>query len=209
MRSADASHSPSSSSATEVTRCSHQCSPAPSAVPRPRTRFNGVIKTHRRAPLEIAAQENAAVASERHDDDHGPARRSECAARSKPSPRPNARCRTPFDEVEEEAERPADEQQLEPRRSERPAARRAIALGSAREPRSARRRARRRPRDNNKPVIRCRLDSHIVICPAIDPKRRQRSLNPVHCCVSPLNRSAGRLRRGSPSGGRGATLEIS
>ena len=65
-------------------------------------------------------------------------------------------------EMEEEAERPADEQRLEPARADdaaRPAANDSGPLARA----ISQTASATAPSDSNRPVIRCRLDSHIVI----------------------------------------------
>src|SRR6516164_7175072 len=108
--SSTAAQTPSSSSATAVSRCSHQCSAAPPAVPSPRTRWSGVAR-FTSAPLQNR-EPREARGREHRDDDHRPAARAD-RLRVEPRadvPREMAHA---VREVQEEAERPRDEQYLE------------------------------------------------------------------------------------------------
>src|SRR6478752_7279736 len=101
---------PSTSSATAVSRCIHQCSAALLAVPRPRTRLSGVTRLtaaplQNREPREPGGRDDC-------DDDHRPAARADrlgIEARTD-VPREVANA---VREMQKEAEGPADEQYLE------------------------------------------------------------------------------------------------
>src|SRR5204862_882295 len=113
--SSTAAQSPSTMSATAVSRCIHQCSAAPLAVPSPRTRFSGVTRLMA-APLDDGEPRERGR-RERRDDDDRPAARADLLGLEARADVPGEMAH-PVCEVQEEAERPADQRQLEPWRGE-------------------------------------------------------------------------------------------